>query len=129
MEMTLDLRDFRCLRCGHCCTVPGIVRVSSSDCEAAAAFLGITAAEFIERWAVLAPDRASLALVDGEQQRCCFFDEVRGCRINPAKPQQCRNFPRYWRNPGWEEYCAGAQALRKRTNHPDPPHLTVPPSA
>ena len=39
-----------------------------------------------------------------------------GCRINPVKPRQCRDFPNKWNFPGWRELCR-AQEVNQT---PDP---------
>jgi uncharacterized protein len=89
------------------------VRLTDADCDRIATELGITLDAFLEQWTRLAPDRRSLILNDAPDGACCFYeDATKSCRINIAKPQQCRDFPSKWTNSGWENYCAGAKSLQ-----------------
>ncbi len=86
-----------CQRCAVCCRWPGWVRGS-------AAFLGPGEREFIARHTRLRPDRRGLALLEKANGECDFL-EGRDCRIQPVKPQQCRDFPNGWNFPGFERFC------------------------
>lgn len=68
------------------------------------AHLGIAEREFIERFTRLRSDRRGLALMDKENGECGFLDGG-NCRVQPVKPQQCRDFPNLWRFPGFESEC------------------------
>ena len=48
--------------------------------------------------------RSGLALTDQANGACVFLvgDD---CRVNPVKPQQCRDFPNLWNFPGAEQSC------------------------
>jgi uncharacterized protein len=35
----------------------------------------------------------------------CVFLEGENCAVQPAKPQQCREFPNLWNFPGFEKTC------------------------
>lgn len=114
--MSLDennLAEFQCRRCGACCCWPGDIRITPDEQETIAAFLGLNCADFIEQYTRLTGDRRGLSVIDNEQGHCFFFTPGQGCRINAVKPEQCRKFPYSWRNPGWEEKCAGAIELAK----------------
>jgi hypothetical protein len=45
-----------------------------------------------------------LALMDKPNGECIFLDGDL-CRIQPVKPQQCRDFPNLWNFPGFEKSC------------------------
>ena len=91
---------FVCRQCGACCRWPGSVLLETTDAEAAAAALGLTAAEFIERHAALARNRAQLTLKEAADGACEFLEADGRCRIYAARPRQCRDFPHGWRVAG-----------------------------
>ena len=91
---------FVCRQCGACCRWPGSVLLETTDVEAAAAALGLTAAEFIERHAALARNRAQLTLKEAPDGACEFLKADGRCRIYAARPRQCRDFPHGWRVAG-----------------------------
>ena len=91
---------FACRQCGACCRWPGSVLLETTDAEAAAAALGLTAAEFIERHAALARNRAQLTLKEAADGACEFLEADGRCRIYAARPRQCRDFPHGWRVAG-----------------------------
>ena len=91
---------FVCRQCGACCRWPGSVLLETTDAEAAAAALGLTAAEFIERHAALARNRAQLTLKEAADGACEFLEADGRCRIYAARPRQCRDFPQGWRVAG-----------------------------
>ena len=91
---------FVCRQCGACCRWPGSVLLETTDAEAAAAALGLTAAEFIERHAALARNRAQLTLKEAPDGACEFLAADGRCRIYAARPRQCRDFPHGWRVAG-----------------------------
>jgi Fe-S-cluster containining protein len=93
-----------CQRCAACCRWPGWVRVSAEEIARIAAFLGLGEREFIARHTRLRPDRQGLALLEKPDGECEFLDG-RACRIQPVKPQQCRDFPNVWNFPGFERFC------------------------
>ena len=74
--------------------------METTDAEAAAAALGLTAAEFIERHAALARNRAQLTLKEAPDGACEFLEADGRCRIYAARPRQCRDFPHGWRVAG-----------------------------
>lgn len=71
-----------------------------ADVAAAAAALGMDEPAFIARHAVLARNRAQLALKEAATGACEFLEESGDCRIYAARPKQCRDFPRGWRVAG-----------------------------
>jgi uncharacterized protein len=78
--------------CTECCTQRGFVYLSEQDLVRAAAFLGMTAAEFERRYVYRT--RRRLRLRTPRDSRCHFL-RGDGCSIHPAKPTQCRIFP-FW---------------------------------
>lgn len=95
---------FECQRCTACCRWPGQVRLTAAEITGLAAFLGLTEHEFIQRHTRLAEDRQGLALEE-KPNRDCVFLVGRDCRVQPVKPQQCRDFPNRWNFPGFQELC------------------------
>jgi hypothetical protein len=104
------LARFQCLRCGHCCEGAGTVRVLAEEVDAMARVLGVDPYEFTSRYARLTANRRDLVLTDREDGACIFLTEDRQCRVQAAKPRQCRDFPWTWNYAGSEEHCAGMQA-------------------
>jgi Fe-S-cluster containining protein len=78
--------------CTACCTQRGFVYLSEEDLVRAAAFLGMTAAEFERRYVYRT--RRRMRLRTPRDARCHFLLHD-GCSIHPAKPTQCRIFP-FW---------------------------------
>ena len=101
--------SFRCRRCGSCCRWPGYVRVSAREIDAIAESLGMSSERFIDEYTRLVVDRSGLSLTEKADGSCVFLEETRParCRIEAAKPRQCRDFPEKWNFPGWEKECAG----------------------
>ncbi len=102
---------FVCKRCGNCCRWSGYVRMSGAELAAAAACLGLPVEEFTARYTRLTADRRNLSLTENSDGSCVFLeygtDGLPACRIQEAKPYQCRSFPSVWNFPGWEKECAG----------------------
>lgn len=90
--------------------------MTESDVSLAARLLGLTTEQFLiaytsetewgERW-----------LVDKfiEEERWCVFLErdqqgFYGCRLQDAKPQQCKDFPFKWRSKDAFDWCEGLKA-------------------
>lgn len=78
--------------CTACCTQQGFVYLTEPDLLRAAAFLGMSPAEFERRYVYRTRHRLRLR-VPREAQ--CYFLRGDGCSIHPAKPTQCRIFP-FW---------------------------------
>lgn len=93
-----------CQRCTACCRWPGQVRVTDGEIGAMAAHLDLPVHEFTERFTRLREDRCGLVLSEKPNGECAFLDGV-DCRVQPVKPQQCRDFPNLWNFPGWEKVC------------------------
>ena len=103
------MTSFRCRRCGNCCRWSGYVRISASEIDAIAELLGMLPDRFIAEYTRLTADRSGLSLTEKANGHCVFLEEAHParCRIEAAKPRQCRDFPVKWNFPGWEKECAG----------------------
>ena len=55
---------------------------------------------FIEQHTRLRRDRRGLALKEKTDGSCIFLDG-NNCAVQPAKPQQCKDFPNRWVNELW----------------------------
>ena len=95
---------YECQRCTACCRWPGEVRLSEPEIQRIANYLGLTEHEFIQRFTQLNQDRSGLALLDQATGACIFLDG-NDCRVQPVKPQQCREFPNLWNFAGFEQIC------------------------
>jgi Fe-S-cluster containining protein len=74
--------------------------LTKADITLLAQHLGLHADEFIQRFTTLAANRAQLTLVEQAGGACCFLEADNMCRVYPARPQQCRDFPTRWRVSG-----------------------------
>ena len=95
---------YECQRCAACCRWPGQVKISDGEISRMAEFLGRTEHEFIQEFTRLREDRRGLSLKDKPNGECIFL-EAGQCRVQPVKPQQCRDFPNLWNFPGFEKVC------------------------
>jgi len=95
---------YECQRCTACCRWPGPVRVTESEVNRIAEFLGLPVENFIRQHTQLAPDRRGLMLME-QASGACEFLTGNDCRVESVKPQQCRDFPNGWNFPGWQEEC------------------------
>lgn len=96
-----------CQRCGACCRWEGDVCLTEADITAISRYLSMEEEAFINAYCRLQRNRRGLSLIDAEDGACIMLSES-GCRIQPVKPQQCRDFPLKWNFPGWELRCPGA---------------------
>ena len=104
--------DFKCRRCGNCCTINGSVAVKESEIERMANHLGVSVHEFTAQFTELNNTRMGLRLKDHKDGSCIMLAEDRSCRINPVKPRQCSGFPHDWNYKEWTKVCS--------FNYPDP---------
>ncbi len=95
---------WECDRCTACCRWPGQVSLTPPEISRIAAHLNLPEPEFIARFTRLNSTRTGLALIDQSDGSCIFLDGS-NCRIQPVKPQQCRDFPNLWNFPGFNEVC------------------------
>lgn len=103
-----------CQRCTNCCQWPGEVRLLPDEPAKIAAFLGLEERTFIEEHTALREDRRGLRLHNRPSGACAML-EGRDCRIQGAKPHQCKGFPNTWNFPGWREVCEAIPMRRTTT--------------
>ncbi|MCF8092598.1 MAG: YkgJ family cysteine cluster protein [Desulfotignum sp.] len=108
-QLKIDLKQFSCIQCHACCRQPGYVRLKKAEPDAIANFLQMDVRRFINSFTLLTDDRTSLSLMEQDGGACVFLTE-HGCRIQPVKPEQCRDFPRKWRFSGFKKICGWARA-------------------
>lgn len=101
--------EFGCRRCTECCRQPGYVYMTEAECAEAAALLGCSIYDFMDRYCDLV-DRRRIVLKKLPDETCIFL-KSNACEIHSAKPGQCRDFPLRWRTPRSFEYCQGLKAL------------------
>ncbi|WP_321494622.1 YkgJ family cysteine cluster protein [uncultured Desulfobacter sp.] len=114
----LDLTRFECLGCGACCRQSGHVRLRPEEPDIISDFLNMDVLDFIETFTCLTRDRNGLSIIDAPGGACIFLDN-NGCRINPVKPAQCRDFPVKWRFSNFEQICGWALKLGLHPRHMD----------
>ena len=95
---------YECQRCTACCRWPGPVRVTAAEIDTLAGYLRLPVEDFIRQYTRLTPERRGLMLTEQATGACEFLDGT-DCRVQPVKPQQCRDFPNGWNFPGWQEKC------------------------
>jgi len=95
---------YDCLRCGECCKLRGLVRVSGLEIDRIAGFLSMDPRAFIEKFTRLSRSREGLEIEEKENGECVFLDGAQ-CAIHTVKPRQCRTFPKEWRYPEVKEVC------------------------
>ncbi len=116
---------FACLRCGNCCRHPGEVRLQDHEAEDIAAALGLDVHTFAHRYTRLRDDRLGLSLLENADGSCIFLHTIHdspftplpspspppvsSCRIQSAKPRQCREFPFSWQYENLTAICAAAR--------------------
>lgn len=81
--------------CSRCCDVEGYVYLTEDDLVRAAAYVGLSAAEFEERYVYRTRRLIRLRKPKGKTGLQCHFRDARGCSIHEVKPVQCRLFP-FW---------------------------------
>ena len=101
---------YECQRCTACCRWPGEVGFAEAEIARLAAFKGMSEHAFIQQYTRLRQDRSGLALQEKPNGECIFLDG-NDCLVQPAKPQQCRDFPNLWNFPGFEKQCRAIPKL------------------
>lgn len=95
---------YQCQRCGNCCRWPGEVPVSDAEIARIADYLGLSEADFIERYTEVRRNRTGLTIVSRPDHSCLFLEGIE-CRIHAVKPALCAGFPNQWNFPGWRRQC------------------------
>ena len=76
-------------------------------------FLDMDEQVFIDTCCRLRANRRGLSIRDAEDGACMMLTKD-GCRINPVKPRQCRDFPNKWNFPGWRDLCRARKVGEER---------------
>ena len=84
------------------------MKVTAAEISSISSHLGLGEDDFIQRYTRLRADRRGLSLIDQADGACIFLDG-QDCRIQPVKPQQCRDFPNAWNFPGWRDICMAVE--------------------
>lgn len=111
--------QYDCQRCTACCRWPGQVKIGDAEIAAIAASLGMEEWDFIQQYTRIRPQRDGLALLDKANGECIFLEGA-DCRIQEAKPVQCKGFPNTWNFPGWRTLCEAVPRLEKSGKAPQP---------
>lgn len=90
---------YECTRCGACCRWAGDVCIETDEIHEISRFLNMDEQVFIDTCCRLRANRRGLSIRDAEDGACMMLTKD-GCRINPVKPRQCRDFPNKWNFPG-----------------------------
>lgn len=90
---------YECTRCGACCRWAGDVCIETDEIREISRFLDMDEQVFIDTCCRLRANRRGLSIRDAEDGACMMLTKD-GCRINPVKPRQCRDFPNKWNFPG-----------------------------
>lgn len=81
---------FECRQCGECCKGYGGTYLSEINIKAIAAYLNISADEFVKNCCKHSGSR--LVIAQGENSYCMFWKD-KLCTIHPVKPKMCRKWP------------------------------------
>jgi uncharacterized protein len=86
---------FECSQCGDCCTgAPGFVWVVAEEIKVLAEHVGLSVADFEEKYVRKVGIRKSL--IEFADGACVFFDTTkRKCTVYEARPRQCKTWP-FW---------------------------------
>jgi uncharacterized protein len=126
---------FSCTLCGNCCTgAPGFVRFTDAEGQRIADRLGLSFAQFLDRYTHMTPAGRSLTERETEfGQDCVFLDRetVPGkavCGVYEDRPGQCKTWP-FWpdntaRRNEWERAARGCPGMNKGTLY-SPEHIRL----
>ena len=104
---------YECTRCGACCRWAGDVCIETDEIREISRFLDMDEQVFIDTCCRLRANRRGLSIRDAEDGACMMLTKD-GCRINPVKPRQCRDFPNKWNFPGWRDLCRAREVGEER---------------
>lgn len=102
---------YDCQRCTACCRL-GQVVIGERKIADMARLQRVSEWDFVQNFTRLRPQRDGLSLLDKENSECIFLDGG-DCRVQEAKPMQCRGFPNRWNFPGWRSVCEAIPRLSK----------------
>ncbi len=81
---------FECKKCGFCCYGEGGIVVSHGEILRIAEYMGTSVDELKSSFLKKNGDKFCIKEEDG---KCVFFEENKGCRIHPVKPNICKAWP------------------------------------
>ena len=116
---------YQCQRCTKCCQWPGDVNLTDDDLTAIAAFLRLSERAFVQEHTRGNKRRTGLSLLEKPNGECIWLDGI-DCRLQAAKPHQCKGFPNTWNFPGWQDIC---EAIPVELPDEDPDMVDGPPEA
>ena len=107
-----EVEEFVCHQCGNCCRGDGYVELSEGNIAQISEFLDLSREAFLDTFAQFDRPTQTWHLIDqsDDLKSCIFLAEDNSCRINPVKPQQCRDFPTRWRPDNIIDFCEGWRA-------------------
>lgn len=90
--------SFECKRCGKCCRRRGDLPITPMELVLYCNYFNMTAQQFLDEYANIERAPGELPKVflkhkGDEKKTCIFFEEEKGCTINPIKPAICYLFP------------------------------------
>ena len=91
MTKNISQPVFDCKMCGHCCEGSGGIILGPSDLARLSAHLGMEPEVVVQRYAEQV--NGKLRIRNGNDGRCIFFCEGRGCGVHAGKPAVCRAWP------------------------------------
>ena len=95
---------YQCDRCTACCRWPGDVRITDEEVTKIAKFLELGEQEFIDTHTRINSARNGLSILENPGHSCSMLVNG-GCKIQDAKPEQCKGFPNTWNFPNWRKTC------------------------
>lgn len=113
---------FTCAQCGSCCGgVPGTISFTDGELAKMAARLGVSEAEFLERYVWYKYD-GKRSLRERDDLDCIMLDsETKRCTIYDVRPAQCRTFP-FWEDvldspASWRMYASTCPGMGRGELH------------
>ncbi|SRR5579883_160142 len=79
-----------CRQCAECCRVTE-VEPTRRDIQRLSRFLGISAAEFIRKYTMIAEDKSRI--LKRSEKKGCIFLSGNDCTVYEARPADCSGFP------------------------------------
>lgn len=116
-----SLTVFDCRMCGHCCTGKGGIIVSPKDLQRLAAHMSLPPQTVLEQYCERMGGKWQVRC--GDDGRCIFFRDGRGCAVHEGKPSICKAWPFFRGNLedalSWElakDFCPG---ITRDASHED----------
>ena len=111
-EWPYEVSQFVCHQCGNCCRGDGYVELSEKNIADISEYLDLSREGFLDTYCQYDHPSRTWHMIDQSDalKSCIFLSEDNSCRINPVKPQQCRDFPMGWRADNILDFCQGWRA-------------------